>query len=73
MIKMLSKFGFVGLILALLSLSQNSLAHAGMENDSLLHSVLHVSFSVVVAIAVIAISFVVVKRFPKVIKIKSKK
>ena len=59
--------------MVLLSLSQNSLAHAGMEHDSLLHSVLHVAFSVVVAIAVIAVSFVVVKRFPKVIKLKIKK
>jgi len=73
MTNVFSKMAYLGLMLSLLGVSQNCLAHSGVHSDSLLHSMLHVVLSAMVAIAVIGVSFLLVKRFPKAIKIRVKK
>lgn len=70
---MINKLKNIGLILVTIGASQNAFAHAGIENNSILHSVLHLAFSGVVAIALIVASVFLIKRFPQVMKLKIKK
>lgn len=70
MIKTLSK---LGLVLSMLSLSFNAVAHSGVSGSSIMHTMLHIGTSAIVAIAVIVTAIVLRKRFPKAIKLRVKK
>ena len=62
----------LGLTLSTFSLSHNAVAHSGISEASMMHSMLHIGTSTVIAIAFIAAGIVLLKRFPKPMKIRVK-